>query len=164
MTERNVIPPPLRKFRYRPEDYDDEGNLKAPLWMWGGLAWFLLPWWLMVIGIVTGETPILSQTLYPTTVDAVVSLVLSLPIVMLCAIYPLRGRYIRCSLMIWGSVYMAQAVELARTVSLMMRPGGWYSDEMDLVMSCLCVDIAVLTGMLMTPRLWIVFGGMVVKR
>lgn len=35
-TELNV-----RRFgkRYRAEDYDDEGNLKAPLWMWAGGWW-----------------------------------------------------------------------------------------------------------------------------
>lgn len=136
-----------------------EWRVKPPLWMWAGLAWFLLPWWLTVTGIMTGNTPVLSQILYPTTVDAVASLVVSLPVMMLCVVYPLRGRHIRLSLVTWGTVYMAQTVELARTMSLMVRPGGWHSDEMALVMICLCVDIVVLSGMLLTPRLWAVFGG-----
>ncbi|HGB4870999.1 TPA: DUF2919 family protein [Salmonella enterica subsp. enterica serovar Muenchen] len=27
---------------YRAEDYDDEGNLKAPVWLWVVVAWMLL--------------------------------------------------------------------------------------------------------------------------
>ncbi|HGA5942181.1 TPA: DUF2919 family protein [Salmonella enterica subsp. enterica serovar Saintpaul] len=27
---------------YRAEDYDDEGNLKAPVWLWAVVAWMLL--------------------------------------------------------------------------------------------------------------------------
>ncbi|HAG1966929.1 TPA: DUF2919 domain-containing protein [Salmonella enterica] len=28
---------------YRAEDYDDEGNLKAPVWLWAGVRGFCCP-------------------------------------------------------------------------------------------------------------------------
>lgn len=92
------------------------------------------------------------------------SLVASLPVMTLCAVYPVRGRYIRLSLMTYGVVYIAQTVELVRTINLRVRPGDGHAKSIGLVMSCLCLDSAVLTGMLLILRLWGVFGGMTIKR
>ncbi|EBL0368739.1 DUF2919 domain-containing protein [Salmonella enterica] len=49
---------------YRAEDYDDEGNLKAPVWLWAVVTWMLLPWWLTAAGIVSHNTPALAEALY----------------------------------------------------------------------------------------------------
>ncbi|EAU2364373.1 DUF2919 domain-containing protein [Salmonella enterica subsp. enterica] len=144
--------------RYRAEDYDDEGNLKASLWMWPGVAWLLLPWWLTAAGVMSGSTPLMAEVLYPTTADAVLSLVTALPVVALCAVYPLRGRIPRASLLTYGAVFTGQVVELFRTGSVLLRETGWGHDGTDLLLSCLCVDFAVLLGMLLSPRLWTVFG------
>ncbi|EHI7918919.1 DUF2919 domain-containing protein [Salmonella enterica] len=65
---------------YRAEDYDDEGNLKAPVWLWAVVAWML------------------------------------------------------------------------------MQDGWSLADSEDLLLSCLCVDFAVLVVLLLTPRLRTVFG------
>ncbi|HCL5272326.1 TPA: DUF2919 family protein [Salmonella enterica] len=143
---------------YRAEDYDDEGNLKASLWMWAGVAWLLLPWWLTAAGVMSGSTPLMAEVLYPTTADAVLSLVTTLPVVALCAVYPLRGRIPRASLLTYGAVFAGQVVELLRTGSVLLRETGWGHDGTDLLLSCLCVDFAVLLGMLLSPRLWTVFG------
>ncbi|EAU9637572.1 DUF2919 family protein [Salmonella enterica subsp. enterica serovar London] len=146
-----------RKY-YRAEDYDHEGNLKAPWLMWAGVAWLLLPCWLTAVGVVSGSTPQMAEILYPTLTGAVMSLVLSLPVLMLCAVYPLRGRYERFSRLTLGAVYLSQMVETARLASLLLSADGWHTDEADLVMSCVCVYSAVLLWMVLTPRLWTVFG------
>lgn len=144
--------------QYRAEDYDDEGNLKAPLWMWAGVVWLLLSWWLTVVGIVSHDTPPVVEVLYPTVPDTVISLVAALPAVLLCAVYPLRGRYPRVSLLTYGAVCTGQGVEVIRMLSLLVRESGGYAGDMGLLMGCLCVDFAVLAGMLLTTRLWAVYG------
>ncbi|ELO0596430.1 DUF2919 family protein [Salmonella enterica] len=143
---------------YRGEDYDDEGNLKAPLWMWAGVVWLLLPWWLTAVGIVSHDTPTVAEALYPTMPDTVISLLSALPAVLLCAVYPLRGQYLRVSLLTYGLVFAGQTVEVLRIGSVLLRLTGWPSEDTDLLLSFMCVDFAVLTGMLLTPRLWTVFG------
>ncbi|ECA3795114.1 DUF2919 domain-containing protein [Salmonella enterica subsp. enterica] len=144
--------------RYRAEDYDDEGNLKAPLWMWAGVVWLLLPWWLTVVGIVSHDTPSVAEALYPTVPDMVISLVAALPVGLLCAVYPLRGRYPRVSLLTYGAVFAGLVVEVLRAGSVMLRLTGRGDDDTELLLSCLCVDFAALAGMLLTSRLWTVFG------
>ncbi|HEC8685140.1 TPA: DUF2919 family protein [Salmonella enterica subsp. enterica serovar Oranienburg] len=143
---------------YRAEDYDDEGNLKAPVWLWAVVAWMLLPWWLTAAGIVSHNTPALAETLYPTMTDTLISLVAANPAVLLCVVYPLRGRYPVAALMTYGTVYVGQVLELLRAGSVFLRMPWWISDSTDLLLSCLSVDIAVLVGLLLTPRLWTVFG------
>lgn len=143
---------------YRAEDYDNEGNLKAPQWMWAGVAWLLLPWWLTVVGAVSGSTLLMAEVLYPTTPEAVISLVTRLPVIVLCAVYPLRGQLPQVSLLTYGAVFVGQVAELLRIGSVLLRETGWGHDGTDLLLSCLCVDFAVLLGMLLTPRLWTVFG------
>ncbi|EDI1752638.1 hypothetical protein GD488_24455 [Salmonella enterica] len=144
--------------RYRAEDYDDEGNLKAPVWMWAGAVWLLLPWWLTAVGMMSGSTPLMAEVLYPTSPDVVISLVTALPVAALCAVYPLRGRLPRVSLLTYGAVFAGQVMELLRTGSVLLRETGWGYDGTDLLLSCLCVDFAVLLGMLLSSRLWAVFG------
>lgn len=143
---------------YRADDYDNEGNLKAPPWMWVGVVWLLLPWWLTAAGIVSGSKLLIAEVLYPSTPDAVISLVAALPIVVLCVVYPLRGRLPRVSLLTYGAVFVGQMAELLRTGSVLLRGAGWEHDGTDLLESFLCVDFAVLLGLLLTPRLWTVFG------
>ncbi|HFZ7815579.1 TPA: DUF2919 family protein [Salmonella enterica subsp. enterica serovar Chester] len=144
---------------YRAEDYDDEGNLKAPVWLWAGVAWLLLPWWLTAAGIVSHSTPAMAETLYPTMTVTVINLVAALPAALLCAVYPLRGRYPRVALLTYGAVYLGQTVMLFSTGGVMLMQDGWsLADSEDLLLSCLCVDFAVLLGLLLTPRLWTVFG------
>ncbi|EDU7787259.1 TPA: DUF2919 family protein, partial [Salmonella enterica] len=143
---------------YRAEDYDDEGNLKAPVWLWAGVAWMLLPWWLAAAGIVSHNTPAMAETLYPTLPDMLISLLAALPAVLLCVVYPLRGRYPVAALMTYGTVYVGLVLELLRTGSVFLRMPWWISDSADLLLACLSVDFAVLVGLLLTPRLWTVFG------
>ncbi|EAV3690114.1 DUF2919 family protein [Salmonella enterica] len=140
---------------YRAEDYDDEGNLKAPVWMWRGMLWLLLPWWLMAVGMASGDTLLVADILYPTPADTVISLLLALPSVALCAVYPLRGRYPRLSLLTYGTVFMGLTLEQVRAFSVLWRDSGAGSDA---VVSVMLVDFAVLVAMLLTPRLWTVFG------
>ncbi|EAT4156852.1 DUF2919 family protein [Salmonella enterica] len=144
---------------YRAEDYDDEGNLKAPKMLWFVVVWLLLPWWLTAVGAVSGSTPMVAEVLYPTTIDAVVSLVLSLPVMLLCSIYPLRGRYEKVSLLSLGAVYLSQIVEIARLMSVMLRTYTWYTGDVDLVISVLCIYSAGMLWMIVTSRLLMVFGG-----
>lgn len=143
---------------YRAEDYDDEGNLKAPVWLWAVVAWMLLPWWLTAAGIVSHNTPALTEALYPTMTDTLISLLAAIPVVLLCVVYPLRGRYPVAALMTYGTVYVGQVLELLRAGSVFLRMPWWISDSADLLLSCLSVDVAVLVGLLLTPRLWTVFG------
>ncbi|ECD9518192.1 DUF2919 domain-containing protein [Salmonella enterica subsp. diarizonae] len=144
---------------YRAEDYDDGGNLKAPVWLWAVVAWMLLPWWLTAAGIVSHNTPALAEALYPTMTVTVINLVAALPAALLCAVYPLRGRYPRVALLTYGAVYLGQTVMLFSTGGVMLMQDGWsLADSEDLLLSCLCVDFAVLPGLLLTPRLWTVFG------
>ncbi|EHI3196204.1 DUF2919 family protein [Salmonella enterica] len=144
---------------YRAEDYDDGGNLKAPVCLWAGVAWMLLPWWLTAAGIVSHNTPALAEALYPTMTVTVINLVAALPAALLCAVYPLRGRYPRVALLTYGAVYPGQTVMLFSTGGVMLMQDGWsLADSEYLLLSCLCVDFAVLLGLLLTPRLWTVFG------
>ncbi|ECJ2556702.1 DUF2919 domain-containing protein [Salmonella enterica subsp. salamae] len=160
MKEREAVPHIRRPGKvYRAEDYDDEGNLKAPVWLWAGVAWMLLPWWLTAAGIVSHNTPPVAETLYPTMTVMVINLVAALPAVLLCAVYPLRGRYPRMALLTLGTVYPGQTVMLFSTGCVMlMQDGCSLADSENLLLSCLCVDFAVLLGLLLTPRLWTVFG------
>ncbi|EFS2651474.1 DUF2919 domain-containing protein [Salmonella enterica] len=144
---------------YRTEDYDNEGNLRAPKMLWFVVVWFLLPWWLTAVGAVSGSTPVVAEVLYPTTTDAVVSLVLSLPVMLLCSIYPLRGRYEKVSLLSLGAVYLSQVVEIVRLMSVMLRTYTWYTGDIDLVISVLCIYSAGMLWMIVTSRLLMVFGG-----
>ncbi|ELO3042282.1 hypothetical protein QWL64_004496, partial [Salmonella enterica] len=64
----------------------------------------------------------------------------------------------RASLLTYGAVFTGQVIELLRTGSVLLRETGWGHDGTDLLLSCLCVDFAVLLGMLLSPRLWTVFG------
>ncbi|HAF5680445.1 TPA: hypothetical protein G8N93_005114 [Salmonella enterica] len=41
---------------------------------------------------------------------------------------------------------------------MFLRMPWWISDSTDLLSACLSVDVAVLVGLLLTPRLWTVFG------
>ncbi|HGA5463506.1 TPA: hypothetical protein ACISVX_005007, partial [Salmonella enterica subsp. diarizonae serovar 50:k:z35] len=78
---------------------------------------------------------------------------------LLCAVYPLRGLYPRVALLTYGAVYLGQTVMLFSTGGVMLMQDGWsLADSEDLLLSCLCVDFAVLPGLLLTPRLWTVFG------
>ncbi|HHR3735684.1 TPA: hypothetical protein ACS5XR_005189, partial [Salmonella enterica] len=115
--------------------------------------------WLTGAGVVSGSPPGMAEVLYPTLGDAVLSLLLSVPVLLLCAVYPLRGRYKMLSLLTFGAVYLGQLVETARLVSVMLRSDAWYSGDTDLVMSCLCAYSAVMLWITLTPRLWTVFGG-----
>lgn len=125
----------------------------------GGGAWLLLPWWLTAAGIVSHNTPVLAEALYPTVTVTVINLVAALPAALLCAVYPLRGRYPRVALLTFGAVYLGQTVMLFSTGGVMLMQDDWsLADGEDLMLSCLCVDFSVLLGLLLTPRLWTVFG------
>lgn len=150
--------------RWRAEDYDDEGNLKAPFWMWVGVAWMLLPWWLMAAGIAANDTLRVAEILYPDMADMVTGLIVSLPGFLLCAVYPLRGRRPRWSLGVYGAAFAGLALEIMRLGSVMLRLTDLeMATRGDLLLSVMCVDFAVLLGMVMTPRLWTVFGWLEVK-
>ncbi|EJH8997356.1 DUF2919 family protein [Salmonella enterica] len=145
--------------RYRAEDYDDNGYLKAPFWMWPGGLWMLLPWWLMAVGIASGDTLSVAEELYPTTADMVLGLVLSLPAFLVFAVYPLRGHLPRWALITYGLFFGGMALELLRLGSVMLRLTDWgIAVSGDLLFSVMCVDFAVMLGMVLTPRLWSVFG------
>ncbi|EMI7380141.1 DUF2919 family protein [Salmonella enterica] len=147
------------RYRYREDDYDDEGNLKASKMLWWAVCWFLLPCWMTIVGGLSGSTPMMAEVLYPTTTDAVVSLVLSLPVMLLCVVYPLRARYDQVSRLSLGAVYLSQMLEIARLMRVILRMDTWYTGYVDLVVSVLCIYSAVMLWMLLSPRLWVVFGG-----
>ncbi|HFG7808851.1 TPA: hypothetical protein ACGIM3_003061, partial [Salmonella enterica subsp. enterica serovar Java] len=68
-------------------------------------------------------------------------------------------RYPRVALLTYGAVYPGQTVMLFSTGCVMLMQDGWsLADSEDLLLSCLSVDVAVLVGLLLTPRLWTVFG------
>ncbi|HFJ2164463.1 TPA: DUF2919 family protein [Salmonella enterica] len=123
---------------YRAGDYDDEGNLKAPVWLWAGVAWMLLPWWLTAAGIVTHNTPAVAEALYPTVAVTVINLVAALPAALLCAVYPLRGRYPRVALLTYGAVYLGQTVMLFSTGGVILMQDGWSLADSRLPVRGLC--------------------------
>lgn len=55
--------------RYQANDYDDNGNLKEPLWFWVAMLWLLCPWWLAAIGVAQKAALAITQVLYPTLID-----------------------------------------------------------------------------------------------
>ncbi|ECE0741982.1 DUF2919 family protein [Salmonella enterica subsp. enterica] len=157
---KRMLTPGRSAVRYHAEDYDDNGYLKAPLRMWLGVLWMLMPWWMMAVGIASGDTLSVAEELYPTTVDMVLGLVLSLPAFLVFAVYPLRGHVPRWSLITYGLFFGGMALELMRLGSVMLRLTDHEMEASgDLLFSVMCVDFAVMLGMLMTPRLWSVFGG-----
>lgn len=131
-----------------------ERTRTVPVLIWGALFCLLLPWWLKVAGMLI---PVVSQMvvrLYPTTVDMLLSILLSLPVIALSALLVIRGRYSHMTLHTFGVMYMSQTLEMVRLVSVMLRDGGWRSDETDVVTVSFGVYGMVLSGLLLTPRFW----------
>lgn len=143
---------------YQADDYDEDGNLKAPFWFWVALLWLLCPWWLAAIGIAQKAPLSITVLLYPTLIDNIISLVGGVPVLLMCLIYPIRGKYPQ-----WGQRCYLILIVLDGLV-IMYLGAQWllsatYSSkgDNDLLLGMLCFNLAALLSISFSLRLRRVF-------
>ncbi|EAT5878031.1 DUF2919 family protein [Salmonella enterica] len=125
---------------FRPENFDDDGLLKAPVLFWVGLVVLARAWWLA--GLTAMMAPagnIQAGFLWPDIRLQLVALAAGIPGMAMLFIYPLRGRSPRLSQVNYALI-LAAIVVMAMTdlTGLMIAsPGGW-----DAGWFFLCLDMA----------------------
>ncbi|ECB7874659.1 DUF2919 domain-containing protein [Salmonella enterica] len=149
---------------YQAEDYDEDGNLKAPIWFWGALLWLLFPWWLTVIGMAQ-KTPLdITQILYPSLIDNVIGLLASAPVLLMYLLYPIRGRYPRWGRRSYFILLVLGGLELIyQGAQLIISPIYANEDNNNLMISILCFNLAALLSIALSSRLYYVFSLMKIK-
>ncbi|EAT1808942.1 DUF2919 family protein [Salmonella enterica] len=154
---RGQRPPAVRTFRYREQDYDTNGHLKAPPGLWVCIIWLLLPWWLTGAGMAQQQMTDIA-CLYPTLTDSVVALACGIPAVAVCFVYPLRGEFPRTAR--WSYLLMLISGLSADGYSgFQLTTGGIRdSDSVLLQGGVLCLNLAALLFLVLNTRLWHVFA------
>ncbi|CUR95071.1 hypothetical protein B1R47_25270 [Salmonella enterica subsp. enterica serovar Weltevreden] len=149
---------PVSRQRYQADDYDEDGNLKAPMWFWVTLLWLLFPWWLTVIGMAQKSPLDITQILYPSLIDNVIGLLASAPALLIFLTYPIRGRYPQ-----WGRQSYFILLGLG-SLELIYQGGQLiaspiYANEWSnsLILSILCFNLAALLSIALSTRLHHIF-------
>ncbi|EAY4774541.1 DUF2919 domain-containing protein [Salmonella enterica] len=138
-----------------PDDFDDNGLLKAPFLFWAGLVVLARAWWLAVLVAIlapAGNTE--AGFLWPDIWFQLTALVTGVPVLVMLFIYPLRGRWPALSRTVYVLILAALLVMvLADLAGLMVvPPGRWDAGWM-----FLCLDIACVVMLWPDRRLRSVF-------
>lgn len=161
-TSHGQHPPAVRTFRYREQDYDTNGLLKAPASLWVCIIWLLLPLWLAGAGMAQKQMPDMVVWLYPTLTDSVVALVSALNVLVVCFVYPLRGDVPRIAR--WSYLLMlifclsATGYSGVRLCTDALGDGGIDGDPFFMRGFVLYLNLAALLFLLLNTRLWHVFA------
>lgn len=144
--------------RYEADDYDEDGNLKAPMWFWVTLLWLLLPWWVTVIGMAQKVPLAITQVLYPTLIDNVIGLLASAPAILICLIYPIRGKYPRWGYLSYFALLVLGGLEIIYQGYQPLMSSAYAIDgDSSLLLSVLCFNLAALLSVVFSSRLHCVF-------
>lgn len=150
---------PVSHQHYQADDYDEYGNLKAPIWFWVTLLWLMFPWWLTVIGMAQKAPLDVAQILYPSLIDNIIGLLVSTPVLLMYLIYPVRGKY-----PLWGrrSYFILLALGglelMYQGCQLLISLTCANEENNNLMISMLCFNLAALLSIALSTRLHHVFA------
>ncbi|ENP9883693.1 DUF2919 family protein [Salmonella enterica] len=144
----------MREPCHRPDDFDDNGLLKAPVLFWGGLVMLARAWWLAGLVIASDHGGYWLVQFYPDVTQQWSGLLTGLPALAMLFCYPVRSQFpglVRVVFLLMLATALAAAVcdglALARQAP----------EEQDAVWLLLCADVACLSMLLPDRRLRAVF-------
>lgn len=150
------------KWRYNADDFDDNGFLTVPFWVWIAVTWLLWPWWMTAVAIAQGKSVGILYLIYPEPADNIFPLLCGLPVIAIYLIYPLRGIYPRLAA---TGYILAMVATLMTMCDLIIRLASIRDgdDTKYLIASLLCFDFAAWL-MMFSSRLWDSMGGVNFQR
>lgn len=138
---------------WHPDDYDDEGNLKAPWWFWLILLYLLKEWGVVAAGMMAH-----SVTISEWIVSGGWSMLCPGFLALLCGcLYPLRGRNQGIAKATF--ILLLSVVLLALVLNVVVGLSAWWdaSPELTLQVSLGCFSFACLLMCTCSTRLYAVF-------
>ncbi|ECJ9600540.1 DUF2919 domain-containing protein [Salmonella enterica] len=134
----------------RPDDFDDNGLLKAPRLFWGGGIVLARAWWLTGLAMTSEHGERWLVQFYPDAALQWLGLSAGLPAVIMLFCYPLRGQF--PVLIRFAYLLMLTAALVTLTgegvILLRMSPEQW-----DMGWFLLCADIACMA--MLWPDRWL---------
>ncbi|EAR5683961.1 DUF2919 family protein [Salmonella enterica] len=136
---------------FRPENFDDDGLLKAPVLFWVGLVVLARAWWLAgLMAMMAPAGNMQAGFLWPDIRLQLVALAAGIPGMAMLFIYPLRGRSPRLSRVNYALILAAIVVMAVTDLAglMIVPPGRW-----DAGWFFLCLDIACMV--MLWPDRWL---------
>ncbi|EQA8868582.1 DUF2919 family protein [Citrobacter braakii] len=135
------------------DDYDDEGNLKAPWWYWLVLLYQMKEWVILAAGMMANSVEVSNWIVtegWPTLVPGFLAL---------CCIclYPLRSHCCRIAKIAWCCLLIAGCVSLALNVVYGIQFWRDGVPQFLLQISLGCFSVTCLLSCLCSVRLHDVF-------
>lgn len=137
------------------DDYDDEGNLKAPWWYWLVLLYQIKEWGVLTAGMMANSAAVSEWVMaagWPTLCPGILAL-------WCVCLYPLRGRGHRIARLAWGCLLTALLMSLTLNVVYSLQFWRHGEPQFLLQVSLGCVSVACLLSCLCSARLHAVFLG-----
>ncbi|EIW8335913.1 DUF2919 family protein [Salmonella enterica] len=145
----------MREPCHRPDDFDDNGLLKAPVLFWVGLVMLARAWWLAGLAIASEHGGYWFVRFYPDVALQWLGLLTGLSALVMLFCYPVRSQFpglVRVVFLLMLATALAAAVcdglVLARQLLEEQDAGCWL---------LLCMDVACLSMLLPDRRLRAVF-------
>ncbi|EAU2710384.1 DUF2919 family protein [Salmonella enterica] len=144
----------MREPCHRPDDFDDNGLLKAPVFFWVGLVMLARTWWLAGLAIVSEHGGYWFVQFYPDVTLQWPGLLTGLPALVMLFCYPVRSQFP-------GLVRVVFLLMLATALTAVVCDGLALArqapEEQDVAGLLLCADVACLSMLLPDRRLRAVF-------
>lgn len=122
-----------------PDNFDDHGQLKAPVLFWVGIIVLARAWWLSgLISLMTPDVNTDAGFLWPDIRFSLLALAAGIPGIIMLFIYPVRARLNVFSRAVYVLILAGVFVMLATDISgLVVSRGSW-----DVGWIFLCLDVA----------------------